>query len=121
MRHCDIYFKESDLIIYISIATFFHRKCQGFSEVMSTLSYVYHFCHPYASRAYARSSAAETERRQAFRDEIVGQLPFDLIGMNETLPSVKISISAGQEDSDSHWTLERHDISGLYTLMRCHV
>lgn len=49
VRHCDIYFKESDLIIYISIATFFHRKCQGFSEVMSTLSYVYQIRHPYAS------------------------------------------------------------------------
>lgn len=72
----------------------FHRKCQGFSEVMSSLS------------------AAETERRQAFRDEILGQLPFDLIGMNEALPSIENSASGGEE-SDNHYTLERHDIDDL--------
>ena len=38
-------------------------------------------------------SAAETERRQTFRDEIVGQLPFDLIGMDDTLPSAEIAVS----------------------------
>ncbi|KAI9437447.1 hypothetical protein H4582DRAFT_1954670 [Lactarius indigo] len=72
----------------------FHRKCQGFSEVMSNLS------------------AAETERRHAFRDEILDQLPFDLIGMDDSLPSVEISASGG-EDTNNHFTLERHDISDL--------
>ncbi|KAH8995198.1 autophagy-related protein 11-domain-containing protein [Lactarius hatsudake] len=76
----------------------FHRKCQGFSEVMSNLS------------------AAETERRQAFRDEILGQLPFDLIGMNEALPSFEISASGGEE-SDNHYTLERHDINDLLRVL----
>ncbi|KAH9020846.1 autophagy-related protein 11-domain-containing protein [Lactarius pseudohatsudake] len=76
----------------------FHRKCQGFSEVMSNLS------------------AAETERRQAFRDDILGQLPFDLIGMNEALPSVEFSASGG-EDTNNHHTLERHDINDLLRVL----
>lgn len=75
----------------------FHRKCQGFSEVMSNLS------------------AAETERRQAFRDEILGQLPFDLIGVDETLPSVEIS--ASEEGTNNHYTLEKHDISDLLRVL----
>ncbi|KAH8993373.1 hypothetical protein EDB92DRAFT_396832 [Lactarius akahatsu] len=79
-------------------SSLFHRKCQGFSEVMSNLS------------------AAETERRQAFRDEILGQLPFDLIGMNEALPSVEISASGG-EDTNNHRTLERHDINNLLRVL----
>ncbi|KAI9455244.1 autophagy-related protein 11-domain-containing protein [Lactarius psammicola] len=76
----------------------FHRVCQGFSEVMSNLS------------------AAETKRRQAFRDEILGQLPFDLIGIDETLPSVEISASGG-EDTNNHYTLEKHDISELLRVL----
>ncbi|KAH9059022.1 autophagy-related protein 11-domain-containing protein [Lactarius vividus] len=76
----------------------FHRKCQGFSEVMSNLS------------------AAETERRQAFLDVILGQLPFDLIGMNEALPSAEISASGG-EDTNNHHTLERHDINELLRVL----
>ncbi|KAH9026685.1 autophagy-related protein 11-domain-containing protein [Lactarius deliciosus] len=76
----------------------FHRKCQGFSEVMSNLS------------------VAETERRQAFRDEILGQLPFDLIGVNEALPSIENSAS-GEEESGNHYTLERHDINDLLRVL----
>jgi hypothetical protein len=64
---------------------------------------------------YILISAAETERRQTFRDEILGQLPFDLIGMEETLPSVEISVS-GEEGTNSHYTLERHDISSAYPI-----
>ncbi|KAN0130276.1 Autophagy-related protein 11 domain containing protein [Lactarius tabidus] len=75
-------------------SSLFHRKCQGFSEVMSNLS------------------AAETERRQTFRCEILGQLPFDLIGMDETLSSVEISVSGG-EGTNGHYALEKHDIRDL--------
>jgi hypothetical protein len=35
--------------------------------------------------------------------------------MDETLLSVEVSVS-GKEGSDSHLTLERHDISGLYPI-----
>ena len=54
----------------------------------------------------ALSSAAETERRQAFRDTIVGQLPFDLIGMDETLPSVEISVSGGEGTNNHRFARE---------------
>ena len=67
-------------------------------------------------------SAAETERRQTFRDEIVGQLPFDLIGLDDTLPSVEISVSEAEDSTSSHYdTLKKHHISGAYPNLRCNV
>jgi hypothetical protein len=38
--HSDVY-SEGERPDCVSIARLFHRKCQGFSEVMSNLSYVY--------------------------------------------------------------------------------
>ena len=92
------------------LVSLFLRKYQGFSEVMSDFSYVYRF------RSYAKletytpclTSATEKDRRQTFRDEIVGQLPFDLIGMDDTLPSVEIPVSRAEGTKNSHYdTLER--------------
>ena len=77
---------------------------------MSNLSYVYQFSLYYCWTLTLCQSAAETERGQAFRDEILGHLPFVLIGMDVTLPSVVISASGGTND---HYSLERHDISGV--------
>ena len=63
---------------------------------MSNFSYLYRF------RTYAKletytppclTSAAEKERRQTSREEIVDQLPFDRIGMDDTLPSAEIAVS----------------------------
>ena len=72
-------------------------------------------------RRYARvelircPSAAETERRQTFRDEIVGQLPFDLIGLDDTLPSVEISVSEAEDSTNSQYdTFKKHNISGTH-------
>jgi hypothetical protein len=81
---------------------------------MSNLSYVYRFRRTLVG-IYTPSSAAETERRQTFRCEILGQLPFDLIGMDETLSSVEISVSGG-EGTNGHYALEKHDISGTYPI-----
>ena len=47
-------------------------------------------------------SVAETERRQKFRDEIVDQLPFDLIGMDDMLLSVEIYVSGAEDSTNSH-------------------
>ena len=63
--------------------------------MMSNFSYVYRY------RSYAKletytpclTSVAEKERRQTFREEIVDQLPFDRIGMEDTIPSAEIPVS----------------------------
>ena len=109
--HGDVYF-EGERSNCVSAARLCHRKSQGFSEVMSNLSYVYQFLCTLVGLMFCHS-AAETQRRQAFRDEILEQLPFDLIGMDETLPTVGISVSEG-ECTNSHYTLERRDINGVY-------
>jgi hypothetical protein len=40
---------------------------------------------------------------------VQGQLPFDLIGMHDTIPSINFRLSRGS-DQDGPYTLERSDI-----------
>ena len=54
------------------------------------------------------SRAAEDARRQAFRREVQGQLPFELLGMEN---AIKFS-PAEVEDTGNPYTLERSDIKG---------
>ena len=71
--------------------------------MMSNLSYVYRFLRTLNWDSHPDcQSAAETERRQTCRVEIVGQLPFDLIGTNETPPSVKMSVSGAEGTKICH-------------------
>ena len=63
------------------------------------------------------SRAAERNRRQAFRGEVHGRLPFDLIGMHDTVPSLNLSLSGGR-DTDSPYSLERSDIKSAYSSPR---
>ena len=56
------------------------------------------------------SRAVERKRRQAYRGEVHGQLPFDPKGMDDAVPSVDFSPS-GSRDTDSPYTLERAEIS----------
>ena len=54
------------------------------------------------------TSAAESEQRLTFRDEIIGQIPFDLIRMDATLPSVETYISEAECTKNNHYdTLEK--------------
>jgi hypothetical protein len=62
---------------------------------------------------YFPSRAAERKRRQVYRGEVHGQLPFDPKGMEETVPSIDFSPSGGK-DADSLYTLERADVSGMF-------
>ncbi|KAI0250611.1 putative peripheral membrane protein [Lactifluus subvellereus] len=75
-------------------ARFFYKRCQVILEVMAKLS------------------AAERKRRQVYRGEVHGQLPFDPKGMDDAVPSIDFSPSGGK-DADSLYTLERTDISNL--------
>ena len=63
--------------------------------------------------AYFPPRAAERKRRQVYRGEVDGQLPFDPKGMDDAVPSVDFSPSGGK-DADSLYTLERTDVSGTF-------
>lgn len=77
---------------------FFYTRCQIILEVMAKLS------------------AVERKRRQVYRGEVHGQLPFDPKGMDDAVPSIDFSPSGGR-DTDSPYTLERADISNLLRVL----
>lgn len=59
--------------------------------------------------------AAERKRRQVYRGEVHGQLPFDPKGMEDAVPSIDFSTSGGK-DADSVYNLERTDVSGTFSI-----
>jgi hypothetical protein len=63
--------------------------------------------------AYILLRAAERKRRQVYRGEVHGQLPFDPKGMDDAVPSIDFSPSGGNVDSP--YTLERTDISSTFS------
>jgi hypothetical protein len=63
--------------------------------------------------AYIPPRTAERKRRQVYRGEVHGQLPFDPKGMEDAVPSIDFSPSGGK-DADSPYTLERADVSGTF-------
>ena len=63
--------------------------------------------------AYTLPRAAERKRRQVYRGEVHGQLPFDPKGVDDAVPSIDFSASGGK-DADSPYTLERADVSGAF-------
>ncbi|KAJ4473012.1 putative peripheral membrane protein [Lentinula aciculospora] len=76
-------------------ARFFYQRAQNILDVMSKLS------------------SSERKRRQVYRSEIHGQLPFDTKGMDvDPVPTIDYSSSMG-DDSDSAYSLERADVDGL--------
>jgi hypothetical protein len=63
--------------------------------------------------AYILPRAAERKRRQVYRGEVHGQLPFDPKGMDDAVPLIDFSPSGGR-DADSPYTLERIDVSSAF-------
>ena len=61
------------------------------------------------------SRGVERKRRQVYRGEVHGQLPFDPKGMDDAVPSIDFSPSGGR-DTDSLYTLERADISSAWRI-----
>ena len=53
--------------------------------------------------------ASERKRRQVYRGEVHGQLPFDTKGMDNPVPTVDFSPSGSM---DSAYSLERDDVEG---------
>jgi len=103
-----IYSFEIVHLMVFRVARLFYGRCQAILEVMAKLSYV----SPTWSHVYRLSSprAAERKRRQVYRGEVHGQLPFDPKGMEDAVPSIDFSPSGGK-DADSLYTLERTDVS----------
>lgn len=54
-------------------------------------------------------SANERKRRQLWRGEVHGQLPFVMHGMDDPVPSIDFS---PEGSVDSHYSLERKDVEG---------
>ncbi|OSX61021.1 hypothetical protein POSPLADRAFT_1057962 [Postia placenta MAD-698-R-SB12] len=77
-------------------ARFFYQRTQSILEVMAKLS------------------AGERKRRQVYRGEVNGLLPFTTPGMDDAVPSIDFSPSGSPE---SAYTLERADIDALQRVL----
>ncbi|KAF8740023.1 hypothetical protein AX14_008943 [Amanita brunnescens Koide BX004] len=71
---------------------FFYHRAQSILEVMAKLS------------------ASERKKRQLYRGEVHGQLPFDTPGMDDPVPAIDFSPTG---NPDSQYSLEREDVQGL--------
>ncbi|KAH7887046.1 putative peripheral membrane protein [Phlebopus sp. FC_14] len=74
---------------------FFYQRAQSILEVMAKLS------------------ASERKRRQVYRGEVHGQLPFETRGMDDPVPLIDFSPSGSK---DFVYTLERTDVDGKWAL-----
>ncbi|KAL1744863.1 hypothetical protein HDZ31DRAFT_63668 [Schizophyllum fasciatum] len=70
---------------------FFYQRAQSILEIMAKLT------------------ASERKRRQVYRSEVHGQLPFDLRGMDDPVPAIDFSPSGS---TDAAYSLEREDVEG---------
>ncbi|KAK7041445.1 oligomeric, coiled-coil, peripheral membrane protein [Paramarasmius palmivorus] len=75
---------------------FFYHRAQSILEVMAKLS------------------SSERKRRQVYRSEIHGQLPFETKGMDDPVPTIDFSPSG---ITDQVYSLEREDINGLLRVL----
>lgn len=57
----------------------------------------------------AVQSASERKRRQVYRGELHGQLPFETRGMDDPVPTIDFSPSG---NLDASYSLEREDVDG---------
>lgn len=55
--------------------------------------------------------ASERKRRQVYRGEVHGQLPFDTRGMDDLVPAIDFSPTGGL---DSVYSFERSDVESEY-------
>ena len=90
-------------------ARFFYQRAQVILEVMAKLTFVVLHRRSFYVLTIVFSSA-ERKRRQIYRGDVHGQLPFDTKGMNDAVPSIDFSPSGGR---DGEYSLERRDIDGM--------
>ncbi|CDO68658.1 hypothetical protein BN946_scf184790.g7 [Trametes cinnabarina] len=77
-------------------ARFFYQRAQSILEVMAKLS------------------SNERKRRQAYRNEVQGELPFDVRGLDDPVPNIDFSPSGS---TDFPYSLERSDIDDLLHIL----
>ncbi|KAG2142447.1 putative peripheral membrane protein [Suillus clintonianus] len=77
-------------------AHFFYQRAQSILEVMAKLS------------------ASERKRRQVYRGEVHGQLPFDTKGIDDVVPTIDFSPSGSKEPT---YSLNREDIDVLLQVL----
>ncbi|RPD75615.1 hypothetical protein L226DRAFT_560124 [Lentinus tigrinus ALCF2SS1-7] len=77
-------------------ARFFYQRAQSILEVMAKLS------------------SNERKRRQAYRNEVQGELPFEVKGLDDSVPNIDFSPSGS---NDSSYTLERVDIDDFLRVL----
>ncbi|KAG9313565.1 hypothetical protein JVU11DRAFT_5892 [Chiua virens] len=76
---------------------FFYQRAQSILEVMAKLS------------------ANERKRRQVYRGEVHGQLPFDTRGMDDPVPTIDFSPSGSK---DWAYSLEREDVDAFLQVVQ---
>ncbi|KAF8190503.1 hypothetical protein BJ912DRAFT_1100883 [Pholiota molesta] len=77
-------------------SNFFYQRAQSILEVM------------------AKISASERKRRQVYRGEVNGQLPFETKGMDDPVPTIDFSPDGGL---DSPYSFERSDVDYLMRIL----
>ncbi|KAF9472749.1 hypothetical protein BDN70DRAFT_886621 [Pholiota conissans] len=77
-------------------SNFFYQRAQSILEVM------------------AKASANERKRRQVYRGEVNGQLPFETKGMDDPVPTIDFSPVGGL---DSPYSFERRDVDYLMRIL----
>lgn len=79
---------------------FFYQRAQSILEIMAKLT------------------ATEKRRRQIYRGEVHGQLPFDAKGMDDSVPTIDFSLAGGKEmDSEQSYPLERSDVDAFMQML----
>lgn len=76
---------------------FFYQRAQSILEVMAKLS------------------ASEKKRRQIYRGEVYGQLPFDTKGMEDPVPTIDFSPTGGKNQP---YSLEREDVDAFFKVLQ---
>lgn len=62
----------------------------------------------------ARASSSERKRRQIYRGEVHGQLPFNTTGLDESVPEIDFTPSGGR---DVQYTIERGDVEAFLNML----
>lgn len=101
--------KTSYRLLRNLLAQFFYQRAQGILEVMAKLSYVNLSSVLLSGSQFNCDRTNERKRRQVYRGEVHGLLPFETKGMDEPVPTVDFTVGGS---SDLPYSLHRTDIDG---------
>ncbi len=69
-----------------------------------------HLYNPLFTLVLTSQRAGERKKRQVYRSEVHGQLPFDTRGMDDPVPTIDFSPTGS---TDAVYSLERTDVNGM--------